>query len=188
MRVIAGSAKGRRLVGPNTRDTRPLTDRAKEGIFSAIGERVSGAEVLDLYAGSGSIGIEAISRGAAEATFVENAKPALEALRKNLADLGFEDRAKVFGRSVDAFLRSAKGHYDLIFVDPPWVLEDSVVDRQMEAVADLGGAGCDLVLHRRRTDLAPPAPSGWSLHGTYRYGDSHLLRYAQQYGDDKGAT
>ncbi|HJU51695.1 MAG TPA: 16S rRNA (guanine(966)-N(2))-methyltransferase RsmD [Acidimicrobiia bacterium] len=182
MRVIAGSAKGRPLIGPDTRDTRPLTDRAKEGIFSALGTKVIDAEVLDLYAGSGSIGIEALSRGARRATFVESGRKALVALRQNLATLGFADRALVSDRPVASFLASASGSFDLVFLDPPWSLPDEAVAKELRATALLGKG--ELVIHRRRTSPVPLAPVGWQLRATYRYGDSHLLRYAQQYGDE----
>ncbi len=182
MRVIAGSAKGRRLVGPDTRDTRPLTDRAKEGIFSAIGQKVVGARMLDLYAGAGTIGIEALSRGAASATFVENGRKALMALRENLANLGLTEKAAVIDRPVGDFLASAIGPFEVVFVDPPWSLSDEAVANEIRTAGRLGTA--ELVVHRRRTSPVPPAPIGWHLQATYRYGDSHLLRYAQQYGDE----
>lgn len=182
MRVIAGSAKGRALIGPDTRDTRPLTDRAKEGIFSALGEEVVDSEVLDLYAGSGSIGIEALSRGARRCTFVENGRKALVALRQNLATLGFADQAVVSDRPVANFLVSADGSFDVVFIDPPWSLADEEVAREIMSAAVLGKR--ELVVHRRRTSAVPSAPVGWRLRATYRYGDSHLLRYAQQYGDE----
>ena len=97
MRVVAGHARGRKLVGPDTRTTRPLTDRAKEGLFSALGS-VEDLAVLDLYAGSGSIGIEALSRGAIRAVFVENGRQALAALRRNLEVLG-DGRQRRGGRT-----------------------------------------------------------------------------------------
>lgn len=182
MRVIAGSAKGRSLIAPATRDTRPLTDRAKEGIFSALGQGVVDSEVLDLYAGSGAIGIEALSRGARRCTFVENGRKALVALRQNLATLGFANRAVVSDRRVANFLASADGSFDLVFLDPPWSLADEEVTREIRAAAALDPG--ELVVHRRRTSAVPPAPVGWQLRATYRYGDSLLLRYAQQYGDE----
>jgi 16S rRNA (guanine(966)-N(2))-methyltransferase RsmD len=182
VRVIAGSAKGRSLIGPDTRDTRPLTDRAKEGIFSAIGELVIDAEVLDLYAGSGSIGIEALSRGAQRATFVETGRRALASLRQNLTTLGFGDRAVVSNRPVATFLAAVDGSYDLVFFDPPWSLSDEDVTGEIRAAGRLGRG--EIVVHRRRSSPVPPAPIGWHLLATYRYGDSHLLRYEPQYGNE----
>src|SRR5262249_36636856 len=99
MRVIAGHLGGRRLSAPRGLATRPTSDRVREALFSALGD-VGGATVLDLYAGTGALGIEALSRGAAGATFVENARPALAALRGNLAALGLEEQARVIAQPV----------------------------------------------------------------------------------------
>ena len=182
MRVIAGSAKGRPLVGPATRETRPLTDRAKEGIFSALGSVVIDAEILDLYAGSGSIGIEALSRGGRRATFVETGRRALASLRQNLATLGFSNLAVVSNKSVATFLATTSESFDLVFFDPPWELPDEAIAKEISAAGRLARA--ELVVHRRRTSPVLPAPVGWQLRATYRYGDSHLHRYTQQYGDE----
>jgi 16S rRNA (guanine966-N2)-methyltransferase len=174
--VIAGSAKGRRLVGPDTRETRPLTDRAREAVFSALAGLVVDAEVLDLYAGSGSIGIEALSRGALRAVFVETGREALQALRQNLADLRFGN-GTVIGQDVDDFLRTASGRFDLIFFDPPWALETAALMEQMNLADRLADDGAEMVVHRRRTDSIPDSPEGWRLLTTRRYGDSAIHRY-----------
>lgn len=122
MRVIAGEHRGARLRAPRGRDTRPTSDRVREALFSILGS-VAGARVLDLYAGSGALGIEALSRGAASAVFVDSAAPAVEAIRANLNALGLA--GEVRRRPVAAFLASARAaarHYDLVFVDPPYRL------------------------------------------------------------------
>ena len=95
MRIIAGEARGRRLVAPRGRETRPPLERLRESLFSILGEAVEGAEVLDLFAGAGAFGLEALSRGAARATFVERGRDALEALLRNVKELGFTARARV---------------------------------------------------------------------------------------------
>ncbi|HVW16782.1 MAG TPA: 16S rRNA (guanine(966)-N(2))-methyltransferase RsmD [Solirubrobacteraceae bacterium] len=117
MRVVAGTLGGRRLIAPAGSATRPTSDRVREALFSVLGD-VTGAAVLDLFAGSGALGIEALSRGAARATFVERAPAALRALRANLDALGLE--ADV--RRVDAlrYVREADDAYDLVFLDPPY--------------------------------------------------------------------
>jgi 16S rRNA (guanine966-N2)-methyltransferase len=123
VRVIAGELGGRRLRTPRGRSTRPTSDRVREAVFGMLGE-ITGAGVLDLFAGSGALGIEALSRGAAEAVFVEQSGPALAALSANLGTLGLErPRAQVRRAEVLAALRSArrrKETYDLIFIDPPY--------------------------------------------------------------------
>ena len=176
VRVISGSAKGRRLIGPETRDTRPLTDRAREGVFSALAGAVRDAEVLDLYAGSGSIGIEALSRGARRVVFVEKGREALQALRANLAALGFGN-VTVVGQDVAEFLRTAKGRFDLIFFDPPWELSTDHLALLMTQADHVAGENAELIVHRRRTDPVPDPPAGWHWLTTRRYGDGVIHRY-----------
>lgn len=179
MRVIAGSAKGRRLLGPDTRDTRPLTDRTKEALFSALGDEVADASVLDLYAGSGSIGIEAMSRGALRAVFVEKGWEALLALRQNLTSCGF-DQATVIGQDVDTYLRTAHDQYDLIFCDPPWPFSIERIQGIFDEVERLSSPGAQFVLHRRYADPDPVPPAGWRLVTTRRYGDGKISRYQKE--------
>lgn len=177
--MIAGSAKGRRLVGPETRDTRPLTDRAKEALFSALSDRVVDASVLDLYAGSGSIGIEALSRGARNVVFVEKGKRALAALRKNLLTCRF-DQAKVIAEDVLDFLRTAAGTFDLVFCDPPWELVTERVEKVAVAVDRLSLPGSELLVHRRYADPDPAPAPGWRHVTTRRYGDGKICRYEKE--------
>ena len=121
MRVIAGSAKGRRLDAPRGGATRPATDRIRETLFAILEPVLGDARVLDLFAGAGTLGIEALSRGAARATFVERSSEALKALRKNIAATGFDDRAEVIAANVLSFIeRSVAGPYDVVFCDPPF--------------------------------------------------------------------
>jgi len=117
MRVVAGAHKGRRLQAPRGRRTRPTTDRVREALFSLLGD-VSGARVLDLYAGSGALGIEALSRGASAATFVDSDARAVAAIRRNLQAIGVEADAR--RQDVVRFLASAPGRFDLVFADPPY--------------------------------------------------------------------
>jgi 16S rRNA (guanine966-N2)-methyltransferase len=123
MRVIAGTCKGRRLVAPKGSHTRPALDRIKESIFSILFS-VSGQTVLDLFAGSGSVGIEALSRGAVHATFVENNAAALRAMTTNLEACGFEQQSTILkqdvARALDKLARR-NSSFDLIFVDPPYL-------------------------------------------------------------------
>ena len=123
MRVIAGALGGRRLKAPRGRVTRPTSDRVREALFAMLDD-VAGARVLDLFAGAGGLGIEAISRGAARAVFIERDPRAVRALRDNLASLGIgAEAAEVRRAEVLAALRSARGRgetYDLVFIDPPY--------------------------------------------------------------------
>jgi 16S rRNA (guanine966-N2)-methyltransferase len=119
VRVVAGELRGRRLVAPAGDATRPTADRVREALFSILGD-ISGLRVLDLYAGSGALGIEALSRGAVAATFVDSSRAAVVAIRSNLDALGLD--ADVHRRDALAHLAAAAGGdpYDLIFVDPPY--------------------------------------------------------------------
>ena len=140
MRVIAGSAKGRTLDAPRNGTTRPATDRIRESLFAILEPILDDARVLDLFAGAGTLGIEALSRGAASAVFVERSAEALKALRKNLAATGFTDRTQVSAADVLAFLDAVAGPFDLVFCDPPFadvaVLEATLAhSRLMSALA-----------------------------------------------------
>jgi 16S rRNA (guanine(966)-N(2))-methyltransferase RsmD len=118
VRIVAGSFKGRRLQAPRGTNTRPTADRVREALFSILG-RLDGERVLDLYAGSGALGIEALSRGAAEAVFVDSDQRAIEAIRRNLDAVGAQ--ADVHRRDALAYLRAATGGpFDLVFLDPPY--------------------------------------------------------------------
>jgi 16S rRNA (guanine966-N2)-methyltransferase len=117
LRVVAGEFKGRRLQAPRGSRTRPTADRVREALFSMLGD-VGGARVLDLYAGSGALGIEALSRGAESAVFVERDARAVAAIERNLASVGVE--APVAKQDVLRFLARAEGAFDLVFCDPPY--------------------------------------------------------------------
>jgi 16S rRNA (guanine966-N2)-methyltransferase len=119
VRVIAGTAKGRILRSPGSAGTRPITDRAKESLFNMLAPDLPGGRFLDLFAGTGGVGIEALSRGCDWATFVERSPRALADIRHNLAVTGLAGQADVVARDVFAFLREPKNTYDVVFVAPP---------------------------------------------------------------------
>ena len=175
MRVIAGTAKGRRLQGPPGKDTRPMMDRAKEALFSSLGSVVEGAAVLDLYAGSGSLGIEALSRGAASATFVEMGRPALRALRTNLEVVGLG--GEVVASDVTSYLARTGDRFDLVFVDPPYRLSLALLEQVLAAAAGVLGNGGVMVVHRRAGEARPKGPDGITLRDDRRYGDTRLWIY-----------
>lgn len=122
-RIISGEYKGRKLQGPNGSDFRPTTGRVKEFIFSYLGEFILGAEVLDLFSGTGSLGLEALSRGAADVTFVEKSSSSLQILKKNLATCRVSERFRIYQQDVFSFLQDAgsrQQQYDIILADPPF--------------------------------------------------------------------
>lgn len=125
MRVIAGTARRLQLVTPKGMETRPTTDRIKETLFNMLQNDLPGSHFLDLFAGSGGIGIEALSRGAAEAVFVDNSREALACIRENLTKTRLAEKAIVLGQDCAGAIRlldARKMHFDIIFMDPPYQL------------------------------------------------------------------
>lgn len=160
MRVVAGDLGGRRLVAPDGTSTRPTTDRVREAIFNSLGSAglLDGALVADLFAGSGAIGIEALSRGAARCTFVERDRAALRALDDNLDALDLRDRSRVL--TSDALAVSASIDADIVLADPPYDFDrwDDLLDR----------VTADVVVAEAGAEIAPPA--GWTTMRARRYG------------------
>jgi 16S rRNA (guanine966-N2)-methyltransferase len=176
MRIVAGEHRGRRLRAPGGPDTRPTADRVREAVFSLVGP-VDGLDVLDLFAGSGAMGLEALSRGAAQATFVERSRPAAAVIRANAATLGVADRARIVVRDWRAALaaeRAAGRTYGLFLVDPPYTLLSRIAGPLGPALAPLAPAGGILVVEGpARAPLPPEVPP---LHPVSRidrtYGDT----------------
>ncbi|MEX2280459.1 MAG: 16S rRNA (guanine(966)-N(2))-methyltransferase RsmD [Acidimicrobiia bacterium] len=174
VRVIAGTHRGRKIQAPETSDTRPVMDYVKESLFSSIFEEVPGAAVLDLYAGAGSFGIEAISRGADSTVFVESGRRALEALRANLAALGID--ATVVAGPAERFVRETTSRFDLVFCDPPWPVSSSDV---AEVLANLVHALDDdtTVVITRKTGDEVPQVAGLRIDDVRAHGDTTIIRY-----------
>jgi 16S rRNA (guanine(966)-N(2))-methyltransferase RsmD len=180
MRVIAGRLKGRQLKGPSGLQIRPTADRVKEALFSILGPRVVGARVLDLYAGTGALGIEALSRGAAAVTFVESHPQSLELLRRNLHDCEVLDQADVQACRVEVFLtrgREGQPPYQVLLADPPY-RQMTDVERWGDRVSGhlMGPDAIAAIEHARK--LTPPRALGpLSFLRTYPYGDTALSIY-----------
>ena len=172
MRVIAGTHRGRTLVAPRGSATRPTADRVREALFSTLGD-MSGLEVLDLFAGSGALAIEALSRGAASATLVDSAASAITAIRRNLETLGMT--ADVRAASATAFLRTARSHgrqYDLVFLDPPYRRASSLGGELSIALAPVLATGARVV---SESDRREPLELELPLSDERVYGDT-LIR------------
>ena len=170
MRVVAGVYGGRRLVAPPGDATRPTSDRVREALFSVLGASVQGARVLDLFAGSGALGIEALSRGAASAVFVDRAPRAVAAVKANLEALGIE--ADVRRAEASAWLRTASARvdaYDLVFLDPPYRRAGELGRELSEALAAVLAPGARVVTESDRRD---PLELGLPLLDERRYGDT----------------
>src|SRR5215210_472994 len=173
MRIVAGRWGGRRLATPRGTATRPTSDRVREALFSILGDRVQGARVLDLFAGSGALGLEALSRGAAQATFVDSAAAAIAAVRANLEALGAT--AEVQRADALRFLRTAPGkarHYDLVLLDPPYRLAARLGRELSEALPAVLAHDALVV---SESDRRAPLPLQLPLSDERRYGDT-LIR------------
>jgi 16S rRNA (guanine966-N2)-methyltransferase len=177
MRIIAGLAKGRRLVGPEGTATRPMTDRAREALFSSLGDIVLRADVLDLYAGSGSIGLEALSRGAASVVFVERGKPALQVLRRNVDRVGLG--GDIIFADVERYLDGCTTSFHLAFVDPPYALSLASVQSVLRKLIPRLNTGGDVVVHRR-AGTEGPVVDGLESIDRRRYGDTVLWRFRKE--------
>lgn len=151
-----------------------MTGRAREGVFSAIAAILPGAEVLDLYAGTGSLGLEALSRGSASAVFVERDRGALAALRANVEAVGLGGR--VVGADVDRFLADRPERFDLVFVDPPYRHPVAFVEATLRSVTPLIRTGGTAVVHRPTGERRPEA-SGLEPTGRHSYGTARIWRY-----------
>ena len=184
MRVITGTARGRRLKELQGMETRPTTDRVKEGLFNIIQFDIEGRRVLDLFAGTGQLGIEALSRGAAHATFVDQRKDAVDLVRENLKLTGLSDRARVIQGDALTVLASLKDRYDILFLDPPY--HTSLLEQALEAATRfdiLRGHGimiCESYVDAKLPPVSPP----YALHRTYRYGRIQLTVFRRE-GDDQ---
>ena len=176
MRVIAGTAKGTRL-GQVPAGVRPVSDRVREGLFSSIGPRIEGARVLDLYAGTGAVGIEGLSRGAAHATFVDNAPPAVAAANENLRRTRLDDRGDVVRSDVLRYLRRAREDhpgFDLVFLDPPYEAGPSELDPVLAllGLSSLLREGFTVILSRGSRSSNDVIPLHWDVARRLSYGDS----------------
>jgi 16S rRNA (guanine(966)-N(2))-methyltransferase RsmD len=178
LRIVGGSAGGRRLVAPKG-GARPTTDRVKEALFNVLGGRIVGAAVLDLYAGSGALGIEGLSRGAARAVFVDDDPSAVDAIRENLLAAGFVADAQVTRVTAAQFVARADAAlaFDLVFLDPPYDTPTAEVEGVLTALEASGlvAPGGRVVVERARTAGPPALPPTWETEFQRSYGDTLLM-------------
>jgi 16S rRNA (guanine966-N2)-methyltransferase len=180
-RIIGGVAGGRRLAVPRGSRTRPTSDRTREGLFAAVHAMLGsldGASVLDLFAGSGAVGLEALSRGASQAMLVESDPAAAQVIKKNIASVGLPGTILVCDR-VDRVLRrgpESGGPCRFVFADPPYAISHDDLASALAALADRGWleAGALIVVERDARSGPPPWPAGYASDRSRRYGDSAL--------------
>ena len=177
MRVITGTARGRRLGELKGQETRPTTGKVKEGVFSALQFEIEGRCVLDLFAGTGQMGIEALSRGAKSCTFVDRRRDAAQLVRDNLAVCGFTDRAQVICGDAMGFLSPLRTQYDLIFLDPPYA--DDVLERAIAHIArfDILAPRGIIVAECPVEKSLPALSAPYGVDREYRYGKIKVTVY-----------
>ncbi len=168
MRVITGSARGHVLLTPEGLDTRPTADRVKHSIFNAIQFDVEGRRVLDLFAGSGQLGIEALSRGARECSFVDSDKKALSAISQNIKNCGFERVSKMFSTDFESFLESTDGVFDLVFLDPPY--KEGLLEKALESVVEKMSSFGIIVCEHLKDYFPPESVRNFSVYKRYNFG------------------
>ena len=178
MRIITGSSKGKRLVTPAGLDVRPTPDRVKEGLFSALQFDLEGRRVLDLFAGSGQLGLEALSRGAESAVFVDNSAASLKAVKSNIEVCGFEDRAKVVQADYASFCAMSRDVFDIVFLDPPY--NEGMLMPSLKAVLPLMSDYGFIVCEHPLDVKVEESIGGFKVWRTYRYGKVLVTVYRKE--------
>ena len=182
MRVITGTARGRKLRDLPGLDTRPTTDKVKESIFNIVQFDVEGRKVLDLFAGTGQLGIEALSRGAAGAVFVEQRRDGARLVTENLKLTGLADRARVVNAEALTYLKGTGERFDIIFIDPPYAdrLWESAISAiyRFDILANHGIIVCESPVDQEMPAVKAPL----FLHRTYRYGRIKITTYHREEG------
>jgi 16S rRNA (guanine(966)-N(2))-methyltransferase RsmD len=183
MRVITGSARGRRLQELPGMETRPTTGRVKEGLFSALQFEIGGRRVLDLFAGTGQLGIEALSRGAARAVFVDCRKDAVAVIRENLKCTGLSDFAQVVSGDAMDYLRTVREKFDLVFLDPPYAA--GLLEPALDALAgfDILAPYGIIVAESPANRKLPAMKAPYGVYRVYRYGKIGLTVYRRGEGE-----
>lgn len=176
MRIIAGSARGRRLSVPKGMETRPTSDRVREALFSILTPRVASARVLDLFAGTGAFGLEAVSRGAERAILVDSGRAARLAISENIDKLGFSGRVTLLPLDYKAALSRLSGEaFDIVFLDPPYRMRPEGLLADIRRFVTFAEGALIVLEHARQTDI-PPVP--FPIVDRRQYGDTALTFFA----------
>lgn len=175
MRIITGTARGRRLETLAGEDTRPTAERVKEGLFSVLQFEIEGRRVLDLFAGSGQLGLEALSRGAADCVFVDKNAAAVEIVRRNLKQTGLSEHARVICQDAMAYLARGGETFDIAFLDPPYAA--GLLEPALQQVAPRMQPGGVIVCETNDAGSLPDRVGHFALARTYRYGKIYIWLY-----------
>jgi len=183
MRIISGTSRGRKLVTPRNRSLRPTSDRVKESIFNTLQDKMAGKVVLDLFAGTGNLGIEALSRGAKKAIFVEKGRQALRLIQRNLTQFGLEERSEILPRDVKraiGILKQRGECFDLILMDPPYergLIRKTLMELNSQQICHKDSV---LVIEHNRREPLPHVMDGWNIIRQRRMGDTVISFLAPQ--------
>ena len=181
MRVITGKARGRRLETLAGAEVRPTTDKVKESVFSVIQFQIPGRMFLDLFAGSGQMGVEALSRGAKGACFIDSRREAVNIIRKNLSATGLEENAEVRSTDAFAYLQGTPEKFDVAFVDPPYL--KGLAKEALELLPRVMNKGGVIVCETALEEELPEKSGEFVLDRTYRYGKIKVSTYRCELGD-----
>ena len=183
MRIITGSARGTHLYTLEGDATRPTSERAKEALFSMLQDAVRNARVLDLFAGSGQLGLEALSRGAAHAVFVDGAKKAVEIVRRNAERTHLQDKARIVSADALAFLRGCREQpFDLVFLDPPYASD--LLEQVLTKVEPLVNDGGIIVCETNESTKLPMRLGRFYLAKSSRFGQAYIRIYRYNNGEE----
>jgi len=189
MRIISGTSKGRKLVTPRSQSLRPTSDRVKESIFNILRVEMEGKVVLDLFAGTGNLGIEALSRGAKKAIFVEKGRQATRLIQRNLTQLGLEERSEILPKDANraiGILKQRGESFDLILMDPPY--EKGLIQKTLMKLSlhPIYHKDSILVIEHNRREPLPDTMAGWNLIRQRRIGDTLISFLTPR--EDQGST
>lgn len=183
MRVTTGLARGRTLVATQGMDTRPSSDMTKQAVFNIIQNYVEGCTFLDLFAGSGQMGIEALSRGAKHAVFVDAASKAVEAVRANLKHCKLSDQAKIAQMDAASFLKSTTTRFDIVFLDPPY--QQKIIDAVLPMVVGQMAPQGIILCETERNEQLPESAGDYEIAKTYFYGKAKITAYRRKEGQEE---
>lgn len=182
MRIVAGEFRGRRLKTPKREGIRPTADRVREAVFSIIAQHIPGARVLDLFAGTGALGLEALSRGAAQAVFIDRGPEAIQLIRSNIELCGAENRARLMPGSVDRMLRklaSEGASFHVIFMDPPY--GKGYIEKTLAALSPVTVPEALVIAEHSAKDVPADECGEWQRTEARRYGDTSVSFYSRDF-------
>ena len=181
MRITGGIGRGRKLKVPAGSKVRPTSDKVKQALFNILGDRVPGSVFLDLFAGAGGIGLEALSRGAERVVFVDGSRESLDVVKRNIDQAGFGIHAEAVLSKVEPFLKKRSGPYDIVFLDPPYTMEMLPLLQLVSGSGLLKPGGIVIAEHFKK-QASPETAGTLALYREAKYGDTVLAFYAMSRG------